>query len=73
MPPGYPACFESEEDYKVWEASAGKTRQTNGYCWDCTLAHKAAMMAQGRCAFPAVQFVEVLDEDGESQVVGIRP
>jgi len=57
MPRKAPACFDSQEVYGKYKVLAQLTA-TKGYtyCTDCTPAHRDAMKAAGRCAYPGTTF-----------------
>jgi hypothetical protein len=58
MPKKAPACYDSEAQWGKYKVLAQLTA-TKGftYCTDCTPAHRDAMKAAGRCAYPGTTFV----------------
>ncbi len=43
FPPNFPACFETLNDYTVWQKSARKCKETITPCDDCTSRHREDM------------------------------
>lgn len=61
---GYPACFNSMQQYTGWQHYARVTKDTrlDGYCADCTPEYQREMKKATRCRFPDTTFG--LDQDG---------
>ena len=72
----FPPCFKNEWHFLHWQRAARlvpESRQdTENYCMDCTPAYQRKMIARGCCNHPETQFVELLDLDGETELVGVR-
>lgn len=49
LPPPYPLCFDSLEQYKEWRRVGITAREECSICSDCTAKYKHAMQSQGRC------------------------
>lgn len=59
-----PACFNSSAEWDEYRKFAQMEPPLQAsYCQDCTLSYQTAMLAQGRCAHPEVDF----DKDGEGR------
>lgn len=66
-----PPCFNSDAEYRAWRSYSGRY-PADSFCTDCTSAYQAEMIAAGRCLHPGTQFIEVADEFGDLECVGIR-
>ena len=72
----YPSCFESESDYNLWLESAEEEGIDNpeyNFCISCTPEFQAIAKRLGVCGSPQTFFVPILNEDGETELIGIRP
>lgn len=73
-----PACFDSKEQFKVYERlrhmtlAHAKTRSDTNFCLDCTPEYQQKMLMEGRCEHPETRFVWFIDSSGEgAEMVGI--
>lgn len=69
---GFPLCFVDDDSYERWKLLREMSVQSHDHCWDCLPHFKALAERHGLCAHPETTFVEMLDEDGESVIHGIR-
>lgn len=46
---GYPACFESQNQFDGWKLSARLAREMASICTDCTKEYQAKMLDERRC------------------------
>lgn len=58
---GVPSCFSDESEYVIWlkydAVSQLNGHKSNGFiCKDCSVDYQMAMLKEGRCAHPEVQF-----------------
>lgn len=68
-----PPCFFSASRQKAWQKKADQVgEEPDNYCRDCSFEYQQKMIPLRRCRFPDTAFVEVVNEDGESEVVGVR-
>lgn len=61
-----PACWNNEENWRVWNrlnvlARDNPDRPLDNYCADCLPTHKACMIAAGRCGYPTVKFIRIVE------------
>ena len=72
----YPLCFETEGDFNTWVSSAvelGIEDAEYNFCLDCLPAYQLLAKRNGVCVSPQTFFVPFLDDDGEEELIGIRP
>ena len=64
-----PKCFYNRPQFVSWLKEAKHSHGCNeaAFCTDCTPEYKAKMLAQNRCEFPDIEFVN--DQDGFLQGV----
>ncbi|HRO59435.1 MAG TPA: hypothetical protein PK177_09765 [Burkholderiaceae bacterium] len=69
---GRPECFDSEEVWHEWKKAAriSPVPVLHGYCHDCTVDHRDAMVEAGRCAWPNTEFIGL---DGYRVFVQSKP
>jgi len=69
-----PPCFFSVKKFNDWRRKAlERGEEPENYCRDCSFAFQQAMIRDHRCRHPEVVFVEVPNDDGEPEIVGVRP
>lgn len=69
----YPACFDSEKQFKEWGSMAvksGLSKPFLSFCVDCSYHYKREMEQQRRCERPDTEFIATVTEDGEVEDVG---
>ncbi len=67
---GFPRCFSSAAQYKVWRLSAQLVKPGDSrYCTDCTPEYQSDMIRQQRCAHPGTTFHVTSD----GFLDGVRP
>ena len=57
----FPECA-SEDEFRLWKASAREVYASYNFCTDCTLEYKTKMISEGRCEKPDTIFLK--DKDG---------
>ena len=67
---GFPLCFSSAAQYRIWKASAQRVKPGDSkYCADCTIEYQSDMIRQHRCAYPGTTFHVTAD----GFLDGVRP
>jgi hypothetical protein len=65
-PQPMPACWTIPEHWPEWNrlnvlARDNPSKPLDHFCTDCTPEFKERMVAAGRCAFPQVRFVRIIE------------
>lgn len=61
-----PRCWDSEADWDAWNkcnelAGSSPGRALDHYCVDCEPDYQARMIAQCRCGYPTVTFIQIME------------
>lgn len=70
----FPPCFGSQTAFDIYEEQVREAPEdgVQSYCHHCTPAYQAQMLRRNECLHPETVFVPIVDEDGESCLVGVR-
>lgn len=66
-----PRCWSSRDDWQWWNKYNDQVTRDNprrppeNYCADCLPEFKQQMMAAGRCAYPTVTFIPIIERQYE--------
>lgn len=76
MPAVMPRCWDTEANWKEWqrlnaEAKDNNAKRLDHFCHDCLPEYRDAMAKAGRCAYPTVMFVRIIERQFDA-VAGMR-
>lgn len=68
-----PACWDTTANWQEWNrlnalARDNPRRPLDHFCTDCTPEFKAKMVAENRCSYPTVRFVQIIERQHDPRL-----
>lgn len=67
----FPACFESAEDFDVYQMYATQSDRFTGFCMDCNPEYQREMALEGKCERPQVRFFLHMPKSPHRTLIGM--